>query len=223
MDFVEIIRILRRSWWMAALSLVAVVGSAAFFSIRQTPVYQATATMVVWPTKRVTETSDIVRSLDTLDRRVVIATYAKILPSRAVLDRVGDQMRLTPDQMGRYKVRAVVVPDTNILSISVEGPDPRLVTRLANVVAEQARSYVEETYDIFGLNPLDPASEPLSPIRPEVSRNLTTAAILGLLLGLGWVFLIEYSRRFRQVIRAQRPWEAERDLAGVKADERATR
>lgn len=199
MNFAAFIPILGRSWWVILLTLVVGLGSTAYFTHRQTPIYQATTTVVVGPSEKLAKVDEVVDSLNTLDRRSVVATYAKIPSSRTVRDQAQEQLGLSRNQMRLYQVRTAVVPDTNILQVSVEGPDPRLAADVANALAEQAKNYVKEFYGVFGLKVLDPASQPSQPVRPDMTRNLSMGAVLGLLLGIGLAFLVEYVRRLRPI------------------------
>lgn len=204
MNFFTFIHVVGRSWWVIVLMLAIGVGATAYFTRRQTPLYQATTTVVIGPGGKLTEVSQIVNSLNALDRRSVVATYAKIPTSRTVRDRTRQQLGLSPSQMRLYRVSTSIVPDTNILQIAVEGPDPRLAADVANAIAEQAKSYAPEIYGIFGLNVLDRASVPSRPVKPELVRNVSVGAVLGLLLGIGLALLIEYGRRWANV-PAQQP------------------
>src|SRR5438105_2443416 len=69
-----------RHAWVALLVFAATLGTVAYLTARETTVYRASATMIVAPTSAVEGEGDVLRSLDTLERRSVIATFAK-LPS----------------------------------------------------------------------------------------------------------------------------------------------
>ena len=203
MDFLTLIQIVKRSWWIVILALVGVFASTALFTFTQTPIYHAITTLVIATDQSVTDVNDIVRSLDSLDRRTFVATYAKIPSSHTVISRAQRQLKLTPTQLQLYQVSTLVVPDTMILAVSVEGPDAGLTAALANAVAEEAKNYAKEFYGTYRLRVLDPAAQPPHPARPEIPRNLMTGALLGLLLGVGLVFLREYIRHLRQTLTDQ--------------------
>lgn len=197
MNSFTLIRVVGRSWWVIGLTLIVGLSTTIYFTRRQPPIYQATTTVVIGPSGRLTEVSQIVNSLNALDRRSVVATYAKIPTSRTVRDRTREQLGLSSSQMRLYRVRTAIVPDTNILQIIVEGPDPRLVADVANAIAEQTKNYAPEFYGIFGLSILDRALPPTRPVAPELARNVSLGAVLGLLLGIGLALLIEYGRRWK--------------------------
>ena len=200
MDFLTVIRMVKRSWWIVVLALVGVFASTAFFTFTQTPIYRAITTLIISTDQSVTDVNDVVRSLDSLDRRSVVATYAKIPSSQTVIGRAQQQLKLTPSQIQLHQISTLVVPDTMIVAVSVEGPDPRLTAALANAVAEEAKNYAKDFFGIYKLRVLDPAAQPRRPMRPEIPRNLVTGALLGLLLGVGLMFFSEYIRHLRQTL-----------------------
>ena len=221
MDFLTLIRIVKRSWWIVVLAMVGVFASTALFTFTQTPIYQAITTLVISTDQSVTDVNDVVRSLDSLDRRTFVATYAKLPSSHTVISRAQQQLKLSPTQMQSYQVSTLVVPDTMILAVSVEGPDSGLTAALANAVAEEAKSYAKEFYGTYRLRVLDPAVAPRRPARPEIPRNLVTGALLGLLLGVGFMFLSEYIRRVRQTLTNHpEPQSPAEELYSLPAQER---
>src|SRR5215213_3240854 len=130
MSLEEIPIFLRRYWWMILLAFAVGFGSAAFFARRRAPVYRATTTLVVGPNENLKTPREVVDSLNTLDRRSVVATFARLPPSRTVRQRAAQQLQLPEAQLEPYEVKTAVVPDTNVLEVSVEGPDPRRATAL---------------------------------------------------------------------------------------------
>ena len=215
MNWLTFMRLVRRAWWMVALTVIGVVGATAFQVSRQPVTYEASTTAIVWPDENVAGQSKetALRSLDTLDRRSVIATYAKIPASRTVREQAQNQLKISSADIRHHKVRTSVMPDTNVLRISVEGPDLKLVATLANAVAEQSNVYATNLSAIYRLKILDQAIEPTRPIRPLVWRQLGASAVLGILLGLGWVFLFGYVRQLRQVRMEPVSAESEEALA----------
>lgn len=195
---------LRRYWWMILLAFAVGFGSAAFFAQRRAPAYLATTTLVVGPNESLKTTREVVDSLNTLDRRSVVATFARLPPSRTVRQRAAQQLQRPEAQLEPYEVKTAVVPDTNVLEVSVEGPDPRLAAAVADAVAEQTTLYTREFYDIYGMKVLDRAQEPTEAAGPGLSRSMVVGAALGLLIGLGVAALFDYLRRTRRG-RAGRP------------------
>ena len=198
----------KRYWWVIVLAFAIGFGSTAFFTRRRPPAYRATTTLVIGPNESLKTSREVVDSLNTLDRRSVVATFARLPSSRTVRERAQQQLQLTDEQLTPFEVRTVVVPDTNVLEVSVEGPDPRLATAVADAVAEQTMGYTREFYGIYGMKVLDRAKEPTERVGPGPSRSLVVGAVLGILIGVGVASLFEYLRRLRGDQAAQTTREA---------------
>lgn len=188
---------LRHYWWLILLAFAVGFGSTAFFTQTRTPAYRATTTLVIGPNENLKTPREVVDSLNTLDRRSVVATFAKLPSSRTVRERAQSQLQLSEAQLTPYTVKTAVVPDTNVLEVSVEGPEPRLAATFADAVAQQTTVYTREFYDIYGMKVLDRAQEPTEPVGPGLSRTLLVGAVLGLLIGVGAASLFDYLRRLK--------------------------
>jgi diguanylate cyclase (GGDEF)-like protein len=79
-----------------------------------------------------------------------------------------------------------------VIEIIAEGDDPDLVRDFATMVSAKMVVYVQELYETYDLKPLDEATRPSSPVKPNKTLNLALGAILGLALGGGLAFLSEY-------------------------------
>lgn len=187
--------LIKRSWLIILIIWVACLITTAFFVSRQDAIYTTSTTLVVWPQEENATFREIADSLDTLDRRSVMATYAKIISSRTVLEKTRKREEFADKKMKSYKTRTFVLPDTNILRISVYGPDPQLAADFANAVAKQASRYVKRYSDMYQLKLLDPAVPPHRPVKPDMPRSLNVGAVLGLILAFGVALLLELLRR----------------------------
>src|ERR687889_46883 len=134
----------KRYWWMILLAFAIGFGSAAFFTRRRTPTYRAATTLVVGPNENLKTTREVVDSLNTLDRRSVVATFARLPAGRTVRERAQAQLQLNEAQLAPYEVKTAVVPDTNVLEVATEGPDARLAAAFADAVADQTTTYSRE-------------------------------------------------------------------------------
>ena len=192
-------RMLKRRWWLLAISLLIVVGATYALTSRQRPVYETSATFVIRPRLSPTggteaeRSDDFVRALDMVSRRVEInTTFAEVATSRLIKQEATDQLDLTSAERQGLDVGARVIGGTNVLEISVEGHDPAIIRDFANVVGERTVAYVSGLYDVFELEPLDPAVLPSRPVRPNLLVNLLMGLALGLALGGCLVFMLQY-------------------------------
>jgi capsular polysaccharide biosynthesis protein len=181
-----------RYWWVIFFALVSGIGATAFFAERQAPTYRASATLVVAPNDRLTDPYEIAQSLETLDRRTVIATFAMLPSSRQVQERARNHLSPGTSEFARYDVTTAVVPDTNIIRLSVQGPDRWFAAAFANALAAETIASAREYYSIYGIRVLDGASEQAEPVGPSLLRKVLAGALFGFLIGLVAAILLAY-------------------------------
>ena len=63
---------------------------------------------------------------------------------------------------------------------------------IANKVAEVFKQKVVELMDVENVQVIDRAEVPISPVKPKKELNIAIATFIGLMTGLGIIFLIEY-------------------------------
>jgi capsular polysaccharide biosynthesis protein len=174
-----------RGWWIVALAVAAALLTAFLLTSRQEPTYQARTTVVVAPSTRVDQPGDVLRSLETLDRRTVVATFARIPATTALREAVADELALAPRELRGYRIRGTVLPYTNLIRIEVEGPDPVRAAQVANTASSVTAREARELYSIYSLRPFEVAAPPGRPISPDHRRALAVGGVFGLLFGLG--------------------------------------
>ena len=121
------------SWaWLIALAGV-LAGLAAFVvSIRTRPTYEATTRLLVSAPSAINgvDTSSLVTT------QTMTSTYAQMLLDRPVLQGVIDQLRLgtTPDDL-KKAISVEIVANTQLLTITVQDPQPTQAANIANAMA----------------------------------------------------------------------------------------
>ncbi|HEX5758951.1 MAG TPA: hypothetical protein VF121_07125 [Thermoanaerobaculia bacterium] len=165
------------------LGLAVALAAAAFYTARQEPVFRATTTLAVVPVSEVEGTEDILRSLDTLERRTVVATFAKVPGTAETRRAAARALALRERALRAYRLRGSVLPNTNIIQLQAEGPDARTAAALANAAAEATRREARSMYRIYTMRTLEEARPPGRPVYPTPRRNYVVAAVLGLFVG----------------------------------------
>lgn len=194
---------LLRWWWVILLTVLVGAATSFYFTQQQGERFRAETTLVLGPAPGLQDPRQIVDSLDTLDRRSVVATFALLPQSRRVKELARQQLRLSDAQIEDHMVSTAVLPDSNVLAVRVEGPDPNLATAFANAIAQQAIASTGEVYSIYGMKVLDPAGEPTASSQAGAGRRIVAGALGGLLIGVFAAFLLEMLRR-RRAARAAR-------------------
>lgn len=188
------LQILLKRWWIILATFVFTLIPTFVFVNGQPWIYESEATFVIRPRAGIAvNDEEIVKALDTISRRVEInTTFAEVTSSSLIRQRAIERLDLTAQSRKGLKVTGRVIAGTNILEIRVQGPDPEIVRDFANAVSLETLAYVRNLYDVFELEPLDEAELPSDPVSPNKALNLALGGGLGLFLGIGLVFLIEY-------------------------------
>lgn len=189
MEFNLFLRTLQRGWWIILLSVFIATNVSLAISYITPPVYQTTARYVVSPNAGLFSSSwELLSSLDTLDRRSIVNTYREMIASPSVYERSPEIQKIKQQFLADFEVSVAVIPDTNILRLSVEGPDPRLVVVVANAISTEVLTYMNELNPIYNLSVLEEPQLPTSPIRPQPLENALLAFLFGGMVGLVLAF-----------------------------------
>lgn len=180
------LRIIKRGWWLILITaLVAFNLSLIYSYYLTTPTYEAVARFIVSPNLESIESRDLVNSLEALDKRSIISTYAEVLNSHEVISGTLNMLGIDPVQFSAYSTYVTVLPDANIIRFSVQGPDPQVAATLANGIGQRAIDYISNLYVIYNIEFLDQALVPTAPIRPKPLQNASLALLVGIVVGVG--------------------------------------
>jgi capsular exopolysaccharide synthesis family protein len=128
-DLSEYIRVLRHRKYQIAAVTILVLGATMFFTFQQTPLYEGNTKVLVKPVQNATSSVSVPQqpNLDT-ERELVL--------SQAVAQKVQRDARVgIPVDKLLERVRVVVVPDTEVMEVRYDDPDPSTASRLANAFA----------------------------------------------------------------------------------------
>ena len=187
---------LRRSWWVVVLTFLVAIASALIYSFITAPTFLATARYIVSPNPAyfVGSPGNVISSLDTLDRPSVMTTYAEILSSSRISSEAFALLNMTAAEQVDYTTSALVLPDTNIIEFSSQGPDPATAALVANTIGEKAVQYITGIYQLYDITLLDKAVPPTVPISPQPLRDAGVASVVGLALGVALALFRELLR-----------------------------
>ncbi len=192
MEIREYLDILKRGWWVVVAMVLLITGIGVYYSYAQTPIYESTTNFVVNPTLRVNEMGDVLYSLDTLASRTTLATtYANVLASRTTVQTAASKLGVSPALMEDYVVSAVVLPDSNIIQLTVQGPSPDLAADLANAIGRTGEQNVRNLQEIYELRLVDTAVPNYEPVSPNHPIDITLSIMVGIAGGLAFITLRE--------------------------------
>lgn len=208
----DVLQIFRRRLWIVILVVLVFVGTAVGVSLWQTPVYEASARLWLGQEQRQTLPVDMssIEGLQQLTHTIVVA-----IESRPVAEEVIQQQGLqTGSQEFLSKLTVEQIEDTELLLLSYRDTDPTRAAEVVNEVSDVSTRRISESNASISditVTVWERAVVPDAPISPNPVRNGLLALGLGLMLGTGLAFLLEYlDDRWRS------PEEVER-FSGVPA------
>jgi uncharacterized protein involved in exopolysaccharide biosynthesis len=157
-------QLLLRGWWIILLTVIASLGAYQVVLMTSRPVYQVSIRFVISFDPNLIKLDNRIYSLDVLNRRSIIATYAEFLNSRRNLELARQQVDILPTDIALYNVSTVVLPDANVLELYVEGPNPYTAFQVADAIGKLSISQAQVLYQVYQMSVLDPPIVPVSPV-----------------------------------------------------------
>ncbi len=184
-DLREIFDMLMNRWLMiVSLTIVAAIiaGIVSFFII--TPKYEASTTMMVSYKQ---------------DQEALMNYNELQMSQKLALDLSAEELN--------SKISVSQVETTEILKITVKDNDPQLAALIANTETEIFKNEINEMMKVDNVSIIDVAKVPENPVSPNKMMNIAIATVLGLMVGVGITFVLEFLDRTYKV-----PTDIERHL-----------
>lgn len=166
-------------------------GIVSYFFI--TPIYQASTQLLVNQEQTETPTLNVG---DIQTNLQLINTYNVIIKSPAILDIVRNELALETLTTGALNSKITVssVGDSQVVTITAEDPDQFVARDIANTTASVFQREISKIMNVDNVSVLSQAiaSENQAPIKPNKMLNMAIAMVVGLMLGVGIAFLLEY-------------------------------
>lgn len=180
----------KRILMICVLGFIAMVisGGVSFFFL--TPKFEATTQLIVNSSSEGNQITnqDIQASFNLMN------TYSQILTSPVILDEVIDNLNLeySPSQLQGF-ITASNNNNSQILSVSVTHEVPARAQAIANEVSEVFQREIGPLMNVVeGVSILASANFPTKPVGPNPIMNMAIGLIVGLMVGIGTTFVLEY-------------------------------
>jgi diguanylate cyclase (GGDEF)-like protein len=112
----------------------------------------------------------------------------------SLYDETLGSLQLDKEDLSDYSHNALILPDTNIMELTVRGTNPELVATIATRLGQRAIEYVESLYQIYDMSLLDAATIPVVPVSPQPIRDSGVAMVVGFAVGVGLALARELLR-----------------------------
>lgn len=189
-DLKEYLNIFRKRGWIIILLVIAAVtvsGIINFFMI--TPVYQAELTFMV--NFNPNENAQVTKE-DMEYGQNLVEKYKPIVKSRKVTGKIKNNLNLNMslgDIGNAIEISSISGP---VMKITVQSTNPEIAKDIANEVPEVFGKELKRIAKVDGIEVIDDAIKPTSPISPNKISNMMKAAIIAIVIAIFIIFLLEY-------------------------------
>jgi capsular exopolysaccharide synthesis family protein len=187
----EILLVLRRRLWVISVVAVVLAGAAVGFSMAQTPVYEASIKILVGQERGITQDPNYAMGLQQLTQTMVGGVSSRPV-AKAVIRQ--ENLQMTPEEFLSH-LSAEQETNTQWIQVHYIDSSPERAQRLANAVGDVfSRRISEASSGTIAITATvwERAVVPDAPVSPNPVRSGLLALALGLVIGVGLAFLLEY-------------------------------
>ena len=187
----EIIDAVKKRWKIIALTTVlatVVSGIFSFFII--SPTYEASTKIFIG--KEGAE-SEGYNSSDVSMYQNLIKTYSELIKTKDLVNKAinNSQYDLSVNNV-LNGITVNTLTGTQILQISYQSKSPSIAKNILESVTNEFITKAEELVPNGNVKILESVEIPKNPVAPNKTMNIAIAFILGMMVGFGIVFLLEY-------------------------------
>ncbi|MEH6982437.1 YveK family protein [Priestia megaterium] len=182
----------KRLWLIILITIIAATVSVVISFFVLTPVYESKTQILVNQAKNDQQLYDN----QTVQTNVqLISTYNDIIKSPAILDKVIKELKLDSSaQSLSGQIQVTNAQNSQVAQIVVQDTSAKRATEIANTTASVFKKEVPKIMNVDNVSVLSKATlgESASPVKPQPLMNIAIAVVVGLMLGVGLSFLLEY-------------------------------
>ncbi|WP_416046153.1 YveK family protein [Priestia megaterium] len=191
-DLFQVLR--KRLWLIALIAIIAATISAVISFFVLTPVYQTSTQILVNQAK----SEQQLYNAGAVQTNVqLISTYNDIIKSPAILDTVIEKLKLDGSAKSLSgQIQVTSAENSQVALITVQDTNAKRATEIANTTASVFQQKVPKIMNmnidnVSILSKADLAASK-SPVKPQPVLNIAIALVVGLMVGIGLSFLLEY-------------------------------
>ncbi|QJX78740.1 YveK family protein [Priestia megaterium] len=182
----------KRIWLIALITIIAAIISAVISFFVLTPVYESKTQILVNQAK---SDQQLYNATEVQTNIQLINTYNVIIKSPAILDKVKSELNLdrTVEDLNS-QITVSSAKDSQVVEITVQDPSPQVAAQIANKTAKVFQAQISKIMKIDNVSVLSKAEVKgtVSPIKPQPLLNIAIAIVVGLMVGVGLAFLLEF-------------------------------
>ena len=189
-NLLEIINAVKRKVFAVLVATVvgAIVGMV-LSCIIITPLYEASANMIV---NTRSETATTVTNDNITSAKNLVNTYAIIIKSNVVLNKVIDKLNLnmTHKELSE-KITVSAVNATQIMKVSVQDPDPVLAGQIVEQISVVAPEIIVDAVEAGSCKVISEVEIGDKPVSPSVVKYVVLFSFIGMVISISVVVMKE--------------------------------
>ncbi len=175
-------------WIIAAIILAIGVGNV-FTVLTRVPMYNSNTTIVLVSENNSTTYNTTEQQLN----KNLVSTYAEIIKSRKVLNKVIDNLGLDYSYNNlKNNINVEAITNTEIIKVIVSDSDPQVAAEISNEIAEVFMSEVQKIYKLNNVSIIDEAEVNKAPYNVNYVKDNLIYIMVALVLSCGVIFIIYY-------------------------------
>jgi capsular exopolysaccharide synthesis family protein len=187
----DVFLVIRRRLWVISVVAVVLAGAAVGFSMAQTPVYEASIKILVGQERGISQDPNSAMGLQQLTQTMVGGVSSRPVANAVIRQ---ENLQMTTEEF-LSNLSAEQEPNTQWIQVNYTDSSPDRAQRLANAVGDVFSEQVSEVSpnaNAITATVWERAVVPEAPVTPNPVRNGLLALVLGLIIGVGLAFLLEY-------------------------------
>ena len=187
----EIIDAVKKRWKIIALTTVlatVVSGIFSFFII--SPTYEASTKVFIGKEESSMESYNY---NDITMYQKLLKTYSELIKTKDLINRAitNSKYELKVEEV-LNDVSVTTVADTQMIQISYRSTSPNIAKNMLENITNEFIATAQELVPNGNVRVLETVELPEEPVAPNKKMNIAIAFILGMMVGFGIVFLLEY-------------------------------
>ncbi|WP_181346884.1 YveK family protein [Thalassobacillus sp. CUG 92003] len=191
----EIGQVLKKRWLMIvsiAFSALLIAAIASYFIL--TPTYEASSQILVNAQTNQNNQNEFTQS-DIQTNVKLINTYNVIIKSPTILESAISNMdtSMSTGEL-REKMQVASEQDSQVVTLTITDTNQERAAMMANSIVEVFKAEIPQLMNVDNVNILSPAEVQADPsqVSPKPFLNMAIALVVGLMVGVGLAFLLEY-------------------------------
>ena len=187
----EIIDAVKKRWKIIVLTTVlatVVSGIFSFFVI--SPTYEASTKVFIGKEESSMESYNY---NDITMYQKLLKTYSELIKTKDLINRAitNSKYELKVEEV-LNDVSVTTVTDTQMIQISYRSTSPNIAKNMLENITNEFIATAQELVPNGNVRILESVELPKNPVAPNKKMNIAIAFILGMMVGFGIVFLLEY-------------------------------